>query len=132
MSDIERLYNRVMQAKWRKEHPERAKEIYRKWKENHPDVMNKYKIERYFNSKGFPNRWIAVSEFLPKPNDKNNHEGDVLVYVPPREGCRQHGFYLGKFGSGGGWILWGWSYYETPVPSHWVRLPGAPKEDQDE
>lgn len=88
--------------------------------------------------------WISVKERLPDTDGKNTHEYDVLCYVPSREGCRQSGYYLGKLlgvpeddGSGNfwkvkteasNWTLWGWSYFEHPVVTHWMPLPEPPEE----
>lgn len=94
-------------------------------------------------------RWIPVSERLPETDGKNEHTFDVLVYVPKREGCNQHGYFLGKLckieadntGSGNfwgaktpgsNWTLWGWSYFEEPIPSHWMPLPQSPKENAEQ
>lgn len=91
--------------------------------------------------------WIPVSERLPETDGKNEHTFDVLIYVPKREGCNQHGYFLGKLckieadntGSGNfwgaktpgsNWTLWGWSYFEEPIPSHWMPLPQSPKEEK--
>ena len=41
-------------------------------------------------------RWIPVEERLPENNHKKGRAGDVLCYVPPRDGCFQNGVYLGK------------------------------------
>ena len=89
--------------------------------------------------------WIPVTEQLPESNHKNDHVGDVLCFVPPRDGCYQSGLYLGKLnhiaandGSGNfwgrpiqesDWTLWGWSYLEKPVVTHWMPLPEPPKMD---
>ena len=91
--------------------------------------------------------WIPVSERLAATDWKNEHTFDVLIYVPKREGCNQHGYFLGKLckieadntGSGNfwgaktpgsNWTLWGWSYFEEPIPSHWMPLPQSPKEEK--
>lgn len=87
-------------------------------------------------------RWIPVEERLPENNHKKGCAGDVLCYVPPRDGCFQNGVYLGKLehivaddGSGNfwnlktsaiDWALWGWSYFEQPVVTHWMLLPEPP------
>ena len=79
-------------------------------------------------------RWIPVEERLPENNHEKGRAGDVLCYVPPRDGCFQNGVYLGKLehiaaddGSGNfwnlktpasDWTLWGWSYFEQPVVTH--------------
>ena len=87
--------------------------------------------------------WISVDERLPETDNENKHTFNVLVYIPEREGCRQHGMYLGKIrrvkASDGKdnfwniptqeseWTVWGWSYFEHPVVTHWMPLPEAPK-----
>lgn len=87
-------------------------------------------------------RWIPVEERLPEKNRKKGRAGDVLCYVPPRDGCLQNGVYLGKLehivaddGSGNfwnlktpesDWALLGWSYFEQPVVTHWMPLPEPP------
>lgn len=89
--------------------------------------------------------WISVTEQLPESNHKNDHVGDVLCFVPPRDGCYQSGLYLGKpkhvaadDGSGNfwgrpmqasDWTLWSWIYLEKPVVTHWMPLPEPPKMD---
>nr|DAG69020.1 MAG TPA: Protein of unknown function (DUF551) [Caudoviricetes sp.] len=89
--------------------------------------------------------WIPVTEQLPESNHKNDHVGDVLCFVPPRDGCYQSGLYLGKpkhvaadDGSGNfwgrpmqasDWTLWSWIYLEKPVVTHWMPLPKPPKMD---
>lgn len=89
--------------------------------------------------------WIPVTEQLPESNHKNDHVGDVLCFVPPRDGCYQSGLYLGKpkhvaadDGSGNfwgrpmqasDWTLWSWIYLEKPVVTHWMPLPEPPKMD---
>lgn len=90
-------------------------------------------------------RWIPVTERLPETDGENAHAHDVLVYIPKRDGCNQHGIYVGKVShippdDGRGnfwgikteasdWTVWGWSYFETPVVTHWMPLPEFPKED---
>ena len=87
-------------------------------------------------------RWIPVEERLPENNHKKGCAGDVLCYVPPRDGCFQNGVYLGKLehivaddGSGNfwnlktpesDWALLGWSYFEQPVVTHWMLLQEPP------
>lgn len=87
--------------------------------------------------------WISVEDRLPDTDNENSHTFDVLVYIPKREGCRQHGIYLGKLrytkASDGSdnfwgipteaseWTVWAWSYFEHPVVTHWMPLPEAPK-----
>ena len=88
-------------------------------------------------------RWIPVEERLPENNHKKGRAGDVLCYVPPRDGCLQNGVYLGKLehivaddGSGNfwnlktpesDWALLGWSYFEQPVVTRWMPLPEPPE-----
>lgn len=103
-----------------------------------PNVINQ--IETKYH-------WVSVKDALPETNGKNDHEYDVLCYVPPREGCNQNGLYLGKlrkvkadkkgehnfFGvstPGSDLTLWGWSYFEEPIVTHWMPLPEAPKGDE--
>ena len=91
--------------------------------------------------------WINVKDRLPEKRDSNNHDYDVLLFIPKRDGCRQHGIYLGflrkdelppDHGSGNfwgipcpgsEWTVWGWSHFEQPIVSHWMPLPEPPKED---
>ena len=86
--------------------------------------------------------WISVEDRLPETDGKNTSDYNVLVYIPKREGCRQHGIYVGKLanvpaddGSGNfwglktessEWIVWSWGYYEHPVITHWMHLPEPP------
>lgn len=89
------------------------------------------------------NQWIPCSERLPEQSDEYN----VLLYIPPREGVRQKGIRLGRLKEGatkadpeGEWNFWGipiescdwsiagWSYFEHPIPTHWMPLPEPPKE----
>lgn len=88
-------------------------------------------------------RWTPVTERLPETDGENTHAHDVLVYIPKRNGCNQHGIYVGKVhhippddGSGNfwgiktkasDWTVWGWSYFETPVVTHWMPLPELPE-----
>lgn len=91
--------------------------------------------------------WIPVSEKLPETGETNSHKFDVLVYVPKRDGCHQSGYFIGKLHKveadntgntnfwgvktpGSEWTLWGWSYFEEPIPSHWMPLPQSPKEEK--
>jgi hypothetical protein len=94
--------------------------------------------------------WISVKDRLPEPHEKNDHEADVMLYVPKREGVRQHGIYLGLLrkepwppddGSGNfwgvqcpgsDWTVWGWSHFEEPSVTHWMPLPEPPKEEGGE
>lgn len=88
-------------------------------------------------------RCIPVTERLPETDGENTHAHDVLVYIPKRDGCNQHGIYVGKVShippdDGRGnfwgikteasdWTVWGWSYFETPVVTHWMPLPEPPE-----
>ena len=90
-------------------------------------------------------RWISVEDKLPERSDKPDHADDVLLYIPPRDGCRQRGMRLGKLcpieaGDGSenfwnvptaasDWTVWGWSYFEEPVVTHWTPLPEKPEEE---
>lgn len=81
--------------------------------------------------------WISVNERLPEKN------GKVLVFIPQRERCLQNGMYLGELktvkaddGSGNffgiprkecEWTVWGFSYFEHPIVTHWMPLPELPK-----
>ena len=94
--------------------------------------------------------WISVKDGLPERHDKNDHEADVMLYIPKREGVRQHGIYLGFLretplppddGSGNfwnrpcpgsDWTVWGWSHFEEPKVTHWMELPNEPKEGDTE
>lgn len=85
-------------------------------------------------------KWISVKEKMPAKGEK------VLLYIPEREGCKQHGMYLGEAGEveadpkgehnfwglptpGSNWGIDGWSYFEEPIVTHWMLLPDAPEED---
>ena len=88
--------------------------------------------------------WTSVEERLPETDNKNTRDFNVLVYIPPRSGCVQNGIYLGKLshvnaddGTGNfwrikteacDWTVWGWSYFEHPVVTHWKPLPALPIE----
>lgn len=90
-------------------------------------------------------QWINVDERLPQTDGKATHDYDVLCYVPKRDGCSQNGCYLGKLTpvkaddgnknfwglktEASEWTLWGWSYFEHPVVTHWMPLPEPPEED---
>ena len=87
--------------------------------------------------------WISVEDRLPETDYKNTFDYNVLVYIPKREGCKQSGMFLGKVckveGDDGKrnfwniktepceWTVWGWSYFEHPVVTHWKPLPQPPK-----
>lgn len=92
-------------------------------------------------------QWMSVKDALPDTDGKNTHDYDVLVYVPKREGCSQHGIYIGKLnnipaddGSGNfwgiktkasEWTIWGWGYIEHPIVTHWMPLPVPPEKEGD-
>ena len=85
------------------------------------------------------NEWISVEERLPETDNENTHTHKVLVYIPQREGTCQHGIFLGKLkevkaddGSmnfwglkteASEWTVWGWSYFEHPIVTHWKPIP---------
>ena len=86
--------------------------------------------------------WISVKERMPSKGEK------VLLYIPEREGCKQHGMYLGEAGAveadqkgehnfwcrpvyGSDWRISGWSYFEEPIVTHWMLLPEAPEVDDE-
>lgn len=82
--------------------------------------------------------WISVKEKMPQKGEK------VLLYIPEREGCNQHGMRIGEVEEveadpkgehnfwgrpvyGSDWRVSGWSYFEEPIVTHWMPLPVAPK-----
>ena len=102
-----------------------------------------YYAIRAYNAGYRKSEWISVDERLPETDNENRYTFNVLVFIPERKGCRQHGMYLGKLrrvkASDGKdnfwniqtqeceWTVWGWSYFEHPVVTHWMPLPEAPK-----
>lgn len=74
--------------------------------------------------------WISVADRLPETDGKNTSDYNVLVYIPKRGGCRQHGIYVGSFWGlkteSSEWMVWSWGYYEHPVITHWMPLPAPP------
>ena len=87
-------------------------------------------------------KWISVKERMPAKGEK------VLLYIPEREGCKQHGMYLGEVGEveedpkgehnfwgrpvyGSDWRISGWSYFEEPIVTHWMPLPDIEGIDND-
>lgn len=96
------------------------------------------KIKR--NTVSLRQKWISVKERMPSKGEK------VLLYITEREGCKQHGMYLGAAGEveadpkgehnfwvrpvyGSDWIISGWSYFEEPIVTHWMLLPDAPEQE---
>lgn len=86
--------------------------------------------------------WISVKERMPSKGEK------ILLYIPEREGCKQHGMYLGEVEKveadpkgehnfwgrpvyGSDWIISGWSYFEEPIVTHWMPLPLCPEQEED-
>lgn len=86
--------------------------------------------------------WISVNERIPRRKKHCKYSRDVLLFVPKRDGCCQHGIYIGRLESipaddgsgnifgiklpGSKWSISGWSYYEDPVPVCWMEIPKGP------
>lgn len=98
------------------------------------------KIKR--NTVSLRQKWISVKERMPSKGEK------VLLYIPEREGCKQHGMYLGAAGEveadpkgehnfwgrpthGSNWRIDSCSYYEEPIVTHWMLLPDAPEVEDE-
>ena len=83
-----------------------------------------------------PAGWISVAEKLPEEGRQ------VYLHIPAREGCNQQGNYVGYYKPGAikgdpkgeknvwsapvepsDWNIFGWSYFENPVVTHWHELP---------
>ena len=113
--------------------------------------MNKQELQELaeeINDISSTDGWVNVNDTLPPTDNANTRDYAVLVYVPKREGCIQNGMYLGKLrevpaddGSGNfwgvkteksDWCLWGWSFLEHPVVTHWKPLPNPPKGEKQE
>lgn len=86
--------------------------------------------------------WISVKERMPPKGEK------VLLYIPEREECKQHGMYLGKVEKveadpkgehsfrglptpGSNWRISGWGYFNKPIVTHWMPLPDIEEIDND-
>lgn len=81
-------------------------------------------------------RWIPCSERMPEKDKK------VLVYIPPRDGTTQYGYYIAQIREVKGgtdnfwgiqtadspWTVWAWDYFAEPIVTHWQPLPELPKE----
>lgn len=81
-------------------------------------------------------RWIPCSERLPEDDKK------VLVYIPPRDGTTQYGYYIAQMREVKGnaenfwgiqtadspWTVWAWCYFVEPIVTHWMPLPEPPEE----
>ena len=65
-NDAKRKWNMEYQRRWREKNPYRAKMSAGKYVEEHREQINrKHREWKYKNTKGFPNQWISVDEFLP-------------------------------------------------------------------
>ena len=98
------------------------------------------KIKR--NTVSLRQKWISVKDRMPAKGEK------VLLYIPERDGCKQHGMYLGKVANveadpkgehsfwwlptpGSNWMISGWGYFNKPIVTHWMPLPDAPEVDDE-
>lgn len=88
--------------------------------------------------------WTPCSERLPEMRE------NVLLYIPLREGVRQHGIRIGYCDEddpipededgehnfwgmktyGGKWHVTGWGYYDEPIPIAWMPLPAIWEEGE--
>lgn len=109
-------------------------------KEREEDVIDMIESVRgYTPAEILAGMWVPVTERLP--------DADVLVmvYVPKRDGCNQHGMFKGMLHTvkadttgkdnfwglptpGCDWTLYGWGYFDEPIVTHWMPLPQPPKE----
>lgn len=83
-------------------------------------------------------RWIPCSERLPEDDKK------VLVYIPPRDGTTQYGYYIAQMREVKGdaenfcgiqtadspWTVWAWGYFVEPIVTHWMPLPEPPRKEE--
>lgn len=81
------------------------------------------------------NTWIPCSERMPEDDKK------VLVYIPPRDGTTQYGYYIAQMRKVKGdtnnfwgiqtadspWTVWAWGYFVEPIVTHWQPLPEPPE-----
>ena len=87
-------------------------------------------------------KWISVKERMPAKGE------NVLLYIPEREGCKQHGMYLAEVENveadpkgehnlwglptpSSNWSIDGWSYFEEPIVTHWMLMSDAPEVDDE-
>ena len=126
----EQEIRRFYQRQWRAKHPERREEWARRaaeWNKANPEkyaaTQKAHREERYKSRKTWPNKWVSVNDFLP---DKGV---PVLAYIRHTEEYfpgEDYGVLTwdGETWSGGDWN-------DAPV-THWARLPGPPKKEEDE